>query len=88
MGFSRRRFARVGQFGLKASHAVFFLLEANGFRADRGTSFVPLRDPVVAYFENHPAVVDGTAWENGSDPVAELADQLVYGPLDRARPVL
>jgi hypothetical protein len=66
-------FRRASRHILKASHAVFFLLEANGFRADRGTSFLPLRDPVVAYFESHPTVVDGGVWENGSDPVAELA---------------
>jgi hypothetical protein len=65
----RRAFRHI----LKASHAVFFLLESDGFRADRGTSFVPLQDPMVAYFENHPAVVDGTIWEVQADPVAELA---------------
>jgi len=66
-------FRRASRHILKASHAVFFLLEAEGFRADRGTSFVPLRDPVVAYFETHPTVVDGKVWESRADPVAELA---------------
>ena len=66
-------FRRASRHILKASHAVFFLLEADGFRADRGTSFVPLRDPVVSYFETHPTVVDGSMWEGRTDPVAELA---------------
>ena len=66
-------FRRASRHILKASHAVFFLLGSDGFRADRGTSFVPLRDPVVAYFETHPAVVDGGIWESKTDPVAELA---------------
>jgi len=66
-------FRRASRHILKASHVVFFLLESDGFRADRGTSFVPLRDPVVAYFESHPAVIDGSAWEGPSDPVAELS---------------
>jgi hypothetical protein len=66
-------FRRASRYILKASHAVFFLLERDGFRADRGTSFVQLNDPLVAYFENHPTVIDGTIWESRTDPVAELA---------------
>lgn len=66
-------FRRASRHILKASHAVFFLQDADGFRADRGTSFVPLRDPIVAYFERHPAVVDGGMWESRADPVAELS---------------
>jgi signal transduction histidine kinase len=66
-------FRRASRYILKASHAVFFLLERDGFRADRGTSFVPLNDPLVAYFENHPTVIDGTIWESRTDPIAELA---------------
>jgi hypothetical protein len=30
-------------------------------------------DPLVAFFENHPAVIDGTNWDSPADPVAELA---------------
>ena len=66
-------FRRASRHVLKASHTVFFLSETDGFRADRGTSFVPLRDPIVAYFERHPTVVDGSMWESRTDPVAELA---------------
>jgi hypothetical protein len=66
-------FRRASRHFLKASHAVFFLAESDGFRADRGTSFVPLRDPIIAYFEHHPTVVDGSTWEGRSDPIAELA---------------
>jgi hypothetical protein len=28
---------------------------------------------LVSFFENHPAVIDGTNWDSPSDPVAELA---------------
>jgi hypothetical protein len=66
-------FRRASRYVLKASHAVFFLHESDGFRADRGTSFVPANDPLVAYFQHHPAVIDGTIWESHADPVAELA---------------
>ena len=66
-------FRRASRYVLKASHAVFFLHEPDGFRADRGTSFVPANDPLVAYFQNHPTVIDGTIWESHADPVAELA---------------
>ncbi len=66
-------FRRASRHVLHASHAVFFLRDADGFRADRGTSFFPQNDPLVAYFENHPMVVDGAVWESRADPVAELA---------------
>ena len=66
-------FRRASRHLLRASHAVFFLREADGFRADRGTSFFAADDPLVAFFENHPAVIDGTNWEGPTDPVAELA---------------
>ena len=66
-------FRRAARHLLRASHAVFFLREPDGFRADRGTSFFPLNDGLVAYLENHPAVIDGMNWEGPADPVAELA---------------
>jgi hypothetical protein len=66
-------FRRASRHLLRASHAVFFLREAQGFRADRGTSFLPENDPLVAFLENHPVVIDGTVWEGPADPVAELA---------------
>ncbi|MBI5381263.1 MAG: HAMP domain-containing histidine kinase [Opitutae bacterium] len=66
-------FRRATRQLLRASHAVFFLRESDGFRADRGTSFCPFDDPMVAYLENHPAVIDGATWEGPVDPVAELA---------------
>lgn len=66
-------FRRGSRHLLHASHAVFFLRDADGFRADRGTSFFPIDDPLVAFFENHPAVIDGTNWDSPADPVAELA---------------
>ncbi len=65
-------FRRASRHLLRASHAVFFLRETDGFRADRGASFFPLEDPLVAFFENYPAIIDGTNWENPADPLAEL----------------
>lgn len=66
-------FRRASRHLLRASHTVFFLREADGFRADRGTSFFAADDPLLAFFENHPVVIDGTNWDSPSDPVAELA---------------
>jgi hypothetical protein len=66
-------FRRASRQLLHASHAVFFLREPDGFRADRGTSFFGTDDPLVNFFENHPAVIDGTNWDSPADPVAELA---------------
>lgn len=66
-------FRRASRHLLRASHAVFFLREADGFRADRGTSFFAPEDPLVTFFETHPAVIDGTNWDSPADPVAELA---------------
>lgn len=66
-------FRRASRYLLRASHAVFFFREADGFRADRGTSFFPSDDPLVAFLENHPAVIDGAQWKSPVDPIAELA---------------
>lgn len=66
-------FRRASRHLLRASHAVFFLRDADGFRADRGTSFFPHDDPLVAFLENHPAIIDGADWQSPADPVAELA---------------
>lgn len=66
-------FRRASRYLLRASHVVFFLREADGFRADRGTSFFPIEDPLVSFFENYPAVIDGTNWDGPLDPIAELA---------------
>jgi len=66
-------FRRASRQLLRASHAVFFLREADGFRADRGTSFFGMDDPIVNLLETHPAVIDGANWDGPSDPVAELA---------------
>lgn len=65
-------FRRASRHLLHASHAVFFLREADGFRADRGTSFFPTEDPMVAFLENHPAIIDGSNWNSPAEPVAEL----------------
>jgi len=77
-------FRRATRHLLRASHAVFFIREAQGFRADRGTSFLPENDPLVAFLENHPVVIDGTEWEGPADPVAELAVAQPAGAVGRA----
>lgn len=66
-------FRRASRHILRASHAVFFLREADGFRADRGTSFFSADDPLVTFFESHPAIMDGSHWDIPTDPLAELA---------------
>lgn len=66
-------FRRASRYLLRASHAVFFLREPDGFRADRGTSYFPVDDPIVRYLETHPAVIDGPYWHSPADPIAELA---------------
>jgi hypothetical protein len=66
-------FRRASRHLLHASHTVFFLREIEGFRADRGTSFFAADDPVVAFFENHPAVIDGSGLGLSTDPILELA---------------
>ena len=66
-------FRRASRYMLHASHAVFFFRETDGFRADRGTSFFAVDDPLVSFFESHPVVIDGSNWDSPADPVAELA---------------
>lgn len=66
-------FRRAARYLLRASHTVFFLREAGGFRADRGSSYCPLQDPVVTYLGRHPLVLDGETWSGPADPLAELA---------------
>ena len=59
---------------LRASHVVYFHRGAGGeFRANRGSAHFPADDPLVGYFERHPAVIDGLNWNSPADPVAELA---------------
>ena len=66
-------FRRAARHLLRAAHAVFFLRDGNTFRADRGESFFPANDPLVAFFEQQPAVIDGMHWDEPADPVSELA---------------
>jgi len=66
-------FRRVSRHLIRASHAVFFLREGDGFRADRGTSFFSTDDPLVAFFENHPAVIDSAKLDSCPDAIAELS---------------
>jgi hypothetical protein len=66
-------FRRASRYLLRASHAIFFLKDTDGFRADRGTHCFPFNDPLVQYFEKHPVVIESTSWEGAEDPKAELA---------------
>ncbi len=66
-------FRRASRHLLCASHVFFFQREADGFRADRGDWSFKEDDPLVAFFEKHPALIDGINWEVPADPVAELA---------------
>ncbi len=66
-------FRRASRHLLRASHAVFFLRDGGGYRADRGESTCPADDPLVLYLSRHPAVLDGVEWPGPADPVAELA---------------
>lgn len=66
-------FRRASRFLLRASHAIFFLREPDGFRADRETMFFAQDDPLVGFFETYPIVIDGTQWNSLADPAAELA---------------
>lgn len=66
-------FRRASRKLLKASHAILFLRGPDGFRADHGTAFFALDDPLVSCFESQPAVVDGNNWAASIDPIAELA---------------
>lgn len=66
-------FRRASRYVLRASHAVFFFRETDGFRADRGTSYFAADDPLVEFFENHPAIIDGTNWDGPAEPALELA---------------
>lgn len=66
-------FRRASRHLLRASHVLFFLREPDGFRADSGTSFFPVDDPLVAFLENRPMVIDGASWDVPVDAAAELA---------------
>jgi hypothetical protein len=66
-------FRRAARSLLRASHTLFFLRDTEAFRADRGPAAFAADDPLVAFFESHPALIDGTGWDFPADPVAELA---------------
>ncbi len=66
-------FRRAARSLLRASHTMFFLRDAETFRADRGLATFVAGDPLVAFFESHPALIDGAGWDFPADPVAELA---------------
>jgi hypothetical protein len=66
-------FRRAARQMLHTSHATFFFRSGDAFRADRGALAFPADDAVVAFFERHPIVVDGSIWEGAADPNEELA---------------
>lgn len=66
-------FRRASRHILRASHTVFFLKEDDGYRADRGASFVSLQEPIISYLAAHPVVLDGIDWPGPADPIIELA---------------
>lgn len=66
-------FRRASRQLLHASHAVFFTRERDSFKADRGTSYFFHDDPLVTFFEKHPAVVDAGIWDIPSEPESEFA---------------
>lgn len=66
-------FRRAARRLLRASHAVFFLREGDGFRADKGGWQCRFDDPLVQYLEGHPAVIDGRGGMAPADPLVELA---------------
>ncbi len=66
-------FRRAARYLLRTSHAVFFLRESGGFRADHGNAAFDENDGLVAYLEAHPAVVDGGTLDHAEDTAWELA---------------
>jgi signal transduction histidine kinase len=66
-------FRRASRHLLRASHVLFFVREADGFRADSGASFFPVDDPLVTFLENRPMVIDGASWDVPVEAAAELA---------------
>lgn len=66
-------FRRASRYLLRASHVVYFLREDSVLRADRGSSFISIDDPLIEYLGKNPVVLDGLAWPGPMDPIAELA---------------
>ena len=66
-------FRRAARQMLRTSQATFFFRSGDVFKADRGPHAFPADDAVVAFFERHPIVVDGSIWEGAADPKEELA---------------
>lgn len=66
-------FRRASRQLLHASHTVFFTRERDTFVADRGTSSFSHDDPLVRFFEEHPAIVDDGALSIPSEPEFEFA---------------
>ena len=66
-------FRRAARQMLHTSSTTFFFREGGLFKADRGAQSFPADDPIVAFFERHPIVVDSSIWEGSTDPKEELA---------------
>ncbi len=65
----RRAFRQM----LGASYAAFFLKSEKGYHDERGSSFLPLDDPLIAYLQIQPIILDGVNWSGIVDPVVELS---------------
>lgn len=64
---------RASRYLLNASHILFLLRVADGFRADHGGAYLGLKEPLVAYLTAHPVVLDGIEWPGPEDPLIELS---------------
>jgi hypothetical protein len=65
-------FRRASRYLLRASHAVFILRCPDGFRADRGEFHIPFEDPLIAYLQDRPVIIDSATWTVVADPMTEV----------------
>jgi len=66
-------FRRAARHFLRASHVLFFLRDASGFKSDRNGFSCPADDSLARYLAKFPAVLDGADWPVLPDPMAEIA---------------
>ena len=66
-------FRRIVKRTMRTSHAMFFLREEGGFRADRDAYFCPASDPIAHHLSRHPVFIDETPGGMTASPVVELS---------------
>jgi hypothetical protein len=66
-------FRRLARRTLRTSHVVFFLRDAEGYRADRGDHFCAANDIVPQTLAENPTPLDGVTWLSAPQPAHELA---------------